>query len=534
MSVLPVTETSIRPEFPEQQGIGRYKAGAHWKDLPLIEKIRTIFIAAMKIWIASIAIALIAGSIASLALLPHLALLVAAVAGMSAAILGTCLAASSIRDLYKVGDDNPTTPCSEETPKLGKWSQNRVYMTENSADSVQMKLKLVEMAEHSIEISGSFCGGVIFDEMLTLIEKKLEANPKLTVKIIFCDDLVTSTNRKHIARLGKKYPNQFYTLITKIQLHYFPTFRPEGNHTKMVVVDGTICMTGGTGIQDMLSREGTEKGLSPNLTERFLGIGTRDMDAMIEGPLALTMRQQFYQLLAKWNKKTSSGEKYGTDAPVNLVKKPIARAVPFFDQLGITGSPADATLLASGFEHGSECEIKLAYLQMIRAAQKTIYIANLNLNYPEIQEAVEEAARRGIQVTIITNGDNSTTPFLTKILGVVNRSNMYGLSQYGVKCHEFSRDNILYHKKVMVVDGQLTTIGSFNISHDCVICYDEEVAIIDSVEIASKTISSLQQDIWMSTPLLKSEYDGIWGTVRFAVNEFRAAVLMQATGYFFQ
>lgn len=284
----------------------------------------------------------------------------------------------------------------------------------------------------------------------------------------------------------------------------------------------------------MLSREGTEDGISPTMTDRVFGMGSRDMDAVIEGPLTQTMRQQFYQVLAKWTRKTPSERQYGQERPVSLMEKPAARAVSFFNQLGISAPLVDATLLASSYEHGSESEIKLAYLQMIKAARKTIFIANMNLSYPEIIEAIEQAAKRGVQVTIITNGDNSTAPILTKLLGVVNRSSMYGLSQHGVESHEFSQDNILYHKKVMVVDGQITTIGTFNISYDCVIGHDEEVVIIDSEEIAERTVSILQKDITMSTPFSKSNYEGVFGTLRFAVNEFKAAVSMQLTANLFQ
>jgi len=302
----------------------------------------------------------------------------------------------------------------------------------------------------------------------------------------------------------------------------------------MVIVDGAACITGGTGIHDILSREGTETDIDAGLNEDLFGRGSRDMDVVVEGSLAQTMRHQFYQLLEKWTIKTPESSRYGQPTTPCATPEREAESPTFFEQIGLTGTLADATMLASSYQHGSESEIKMAYLQMIQSARKTILVANMNLNYPEIVNALKEAALRGVRVTVITNGDNPTTPFLTRFLGVVNRSNMHQLTQIGAQCFEFAQECILYHKKVMVVDGQLTTNGSFNISYDCVIGHDEDVVIIDSAEVAERTTTILERDIQMSQPFLKSKYEGVWGSICFAVNELKAAVSMQLTANIIQ
>ena len=129
------------------------------------------------------------------------------------------------------------------------------------------------------------------------------------MKIISNDSLITISNLDKIAELQEAYPH-FFFMKTDVEYTVIPTLRSIENHSKMLIVDGTHCITGGTGIQTNLSTDEADDDVVSG-KEKILGKKSRYMDVVITGPIAETICHEFYQLLAKWQNKTSIDRIYG-------------------------------------------------------------------------------------------------------------------------------------------------------------------------------------------------------------------------------
>ncbi|MCH9611767.1 MAG: Cardiolipin synthase B [Chlamydiia bacterium] len=507
----------MRPSFENQVGIGRYKENGRWGDLPLEKRVEDVFFFALKVVVAGVAIGAIAASCITCPL---------AIALIGVICIG--LIVDAIHTHQHKGLGHQVEEVNEGGPALGQWSENSAYVTQNGAESMRMKHELIAKAEKSIEISGSYCGGQIFDQTLGLIGEQLQAKPELQVKIISNLDLLNESNTEKLQELADRFPDRFFACVTTKQWMYFPEVKTEENHTKLLVIDGVACITGGTGLQDMLSREGADESVELTRKEQIMGKGARDMDVVVKGPVAKTMRAQFYQLLDKWVHKTAGERIYGSLTPF----QPATRDPNTFE-LSKPMVQTNGTMITSSSEHATSNECKLAYLQMIRNAQKSIVIANMCFNQPEIVQAVKEAAERGVQVTVITNTDNHTSPFSMLVMGAVNRHYVSALEGTNAQVFEYRQDSTLYHKKVMVIDEVITTIGSFNLSLHCADTEDEDILIFDSPKVAEKTMATLEVDM-QNSRVITYEKDPVLRWVDSLLVEVRARITLLFTAYIFQ
>jgi phosphatidylserine/phosphatidylglycerophosphate/cardiolipin synthase-like enzyme len=511
----------------DHKGIGEYKAGKHWKNKAVIAKCADIFKAYGKVLASSSAI----GTIVFFALPSPLSPIIALVITTISTLIGIYLITKTIYDLECIHKTRKIHTNIKDAPKLGQWTENSVFITKDGLESMDIKMRLIKKAERSIEISGSYCGGEIFDKTLDEISKKLERNKILKVKILSNRALLTKKNHIKIKMLAKKYPENFFFLETTNKKIYLPSYRIIENHVKFFIVDGEACITGGTGIQDMLSREGTDRNVKFSRIEKILGKGARDMDVVIEGSLAKTMRQEFFKLLNKWQYMTPKSRQYGKLR--NLLEEESTRyqGSIFHEKEKDRVVKAPSILLTGSYEHGSEHGCKLAYIKMIRSANKSLVIANMSFNQLDILEEIENAVKRGVKFTLITNSTQKNAPFGAKILGVVNKYYFPKFLKKGLKIYEYKQDSTLYHKKVMVIDKRFTTIGSFNISSHCADTEDEGITIIDSEKTAKETLKILEEDIKRSHLVSEGEFQTFFGSVkRFLLKTF----ILQVTGHVFQ
>lgn len=246
------------------------------------------------------------------------------------------------------------------------------------------------------------------------------------------------------------------------------------------------------------------------------------MDVVVKGPVSKTMRHQFYQLLEKWHRKTSSRRVYGNMTPFT----PVSRD-PTTLSLTKTGFlKTQATMITSSYEHGSANECKHAYIDMIRGAQKSLVIANMFFYQKEILQAVQEAIGRGVKVTVITNVNSKNSAMSMKMLGIANRLGIAMLKGSDTKVYAYDVEGCIYHKKVMIVDEHITVIGSFNISKHCADTEDENLMILDSKQLAKKTQEVLEEDISKSQEITRHEIS--W------LERLQAHAMLQVTGNILQ
>lgn len=129
-----------------------------------------------------------------------------------------------------------------------------VVASKDCKETQEWRKKLISVAQHNIVISGNYCGGKAFDEILHAIDLRMSQVPGLQVVIIGhpksfkTDKLKNIKNHELLKKINKNYSGRF-TLIRSP--NGFLGTKRITNHTKCTVIDyGRYFIQGGSGIQD--------------------------------------------------------------------------------------------------------------------------------------------------------------------------------------------------------------------------------------------------------------------------------------------
>ncbi len=419
-------------------------------------------------------------------------------------------------------------PPLEETqlaPKLGEYTDGHtVALSQSGQESIEWKLDLLKNARQSIELSGNFCGGEAFQKALKNIEFALWTQSELKVHIISSKDLLEKEDRAMLESLKAHFPDRFHYLLTGRHAIFFPRFHSVENHTKLLVVDENYFVLGGTGLQQAFccKGDGTDSPPAEEKKDFLDGIISkywRDTDLLGQGPLAKTMRQEFFKLWALWSRQSKSDqEKEGCYFPIKAY-----RGLHYFAPLQENARKVEnipLKFLVSS-PQAAENAISNEYASLLEKADKysTISIGNLLFNPPpSVYNNFLKAAKKGCKLDILTNGIHEKCALLSHFYLWPNRLHYYpffeqSLSGNNVRIFEYRTPWTLYHKKAMVVDNE-TLLGSYNLgwkSHYS----DHEIAVVaKSPILADQMRLSLIQDQQRSaliTPKRAKYWYGIGG-----------------------
>ena len=224
------------------------------------------------------------------------------------------------------------------------------------------------------------------------------------------------------------------------------------DHSKLVVVDGTVAFTGGINISDVYSsgsspgsasgasrRDSRNGSFSSGRTRRGGGdtgdVGWRDVNVRVEGPAVAELQRLF---LDTW------AAQQGTSLPQRN----------WFPAMKAPGSQP-LRVISSGPEDPVPA-IYVALVSAIAHAEKSVHIT-MAYFVPDEQtmEALKNAAARGVDVTLVL-------PSYTDFWAVFHagRSHYAELLESGVRIYE--RQAALLHSKTVVIDGVWSTVGSSN------------------------------------------------------------------------
>ncbi len=195
-------------------------------------------------------------------------------------------------------------------------------------------------------------------------------------------------------------------------------------HRKILVVDGTVCFTGGLGI------EARWLGNARNPNE------WRDTQVRVTGPVAAQMQAIFGENWTYTTGEILAGDKF---------YPPIAPAGDI-DAQAIKVSRDDASSLA-----------KMLYYVAIESAVKSVHIQNAYfLPDKQVRESLVKAAQRGVDVRIMVPGKHIDVPAVRR----ASRHHYGELLQGGVKIYEYL--DTMMHTKSAAFDGIFAIIGSIN------------------------------------------------------------------------
>ncbi len=253
-------------------------------------------------------------------------------------------------------------------------------------------------------------------------------------------------------------------------------------HRKLLIVDGAVGFTGGVGI-------------APEWTGNAQDPGHwRDSHFRVEGPVVSQMQSV---MLDNWSKTTGK----------------VLHGADYFPPPKPVG-PELAQMFASSPNGGAESMLMM-YLLAITASTRTIDISSAYFVPDEItRKALVGAVKRGVKVRIITPGEHIDAETVRR----ASRGLWGELLTAGVEMYEYQPT--MYHCKVMIVDGLMTSVGSTNFDVRSFRLNDEANLNIYDAAFANRQTRVFEDDLkkskqitleaWKARPLMDKLREHGW------------------------
>lgn len=236
------------------------------------------------------------------------------------------------------------------------------------------------------------------------------------------------------------------------------------NHRKIIVIDGTVGFVGGLNIGDEYLGK-----------DKYFGFW-RDTHLWIRGEAVRTLQLIFLQ---DW---------YYMTGKTLLTPEYLSPQLVHYDGQG------GVQLIAGGPDQKWEV-IKHLYFAMITSAQRSIWIASPYFVPDEdILTALKVAALSGIDVRILAPKRPDK-----KIVFYASRSYFPELLEAGVKIYEYSKGFL--HSKIMIVDGELASIGTANMDMRSFHLNFEVNAFLYHTDSTKKLVADFLEDLKDSSPI---------------------------------
>ncbi|MCC5832450.1 MAG: hypothetical protein JJU12_05335 [Chlamydiales bacterium] len=413
--------------------------------------------------------------------------------------------------------------------------KNSIIVCDNGLEMLAWDLEFIRHATESIDLSACFFGSEIAREILTEIEARLEVCPTLQVNILATPILLEKEDYEIINRLKSKYPKNFRIEHATNLTIVWPDVSGIDNHVKMCVVDEQYFSMGGTNLDRSGCAEGTytppRNQNKTNIVAKNLPAAMRDQDIVGRGPMARELRCAFCKVFAIWNhyNKTNRLERN----PEAFANNPFYFEVtnkPFVERFEISDQPItldrhQMKFLLSG-PHQTKNVITQEYVRLIKGAKKEIKIANLYLcPADEIFNALLEAVKRGVKLTVITNGVSDISPVYTNYFAWANRMSYVPLfhgetfhfwDYWSVKdkkpkntrIYEYHVKDVLLHKKMIIVDDDFFALGSYNLGLKSHLSDYESLMVIRSAEVVKEIKKVHARDLQHSREVSHKEAVG--------------------------
>lgn len=246
----------------------------------------------------------------------------------------------------------------------------------------------------------------------------------------------------------------------------------DGQHRKVMVVDGRAAVAGGLNVGDAYSHRGSAD--KPKW---------RDTDVLVQGRAARSSEELFQRV---WNQQVEQH-----NLPLDLLDMPT-------DPSRLSRGAARVAVV----DHtpGADAHILLATLKAIEGATERVDIENAYfISTPALREALLAALERGVKVRILTNSQESVDE---PIVSAPILASLPELIDAGAEVYLQQGDTL--HAKVLVVDDVYSQVGSYNL-HPRSHRYEGEMTMSTLDEpLARKLTSAFEQDIAAARRVEKS------------------------------
>jgi cardiolipin synthase A/B len=242
------------------------------------------------------------------------------------------------------------------------------------------------------------------------------------------------------------------------------------NHRRILVVDGRVGFTGGTGVGDKWTGDGRQPG------------HWRQTDVRVEGPIVRFLQAAFAE-----NWRDATGVLLTGDA--------------YFPEPERRGDLAIQSVKSSPASGAAEAY--LLFLLAIDAAKTSIKLTNPYF-VPDAQmaRALAGAAGRGVDVQVITAGAVGST--LDRLVRKASQAHFGHALEAGVKIHEYGP--AMLHAKTMVVDGEWVSVGSANLDNRSFAINNELNVTFMDRGLAARLTEVFEEDLKYTTPVTLEDW----------------------------
>jgi cardiolipin synthase len=245
------------------------------------------------------------------------------------------------------------------------------------------------------------------------------------------------------------------------------------DHIRSMVIDGKVGFTGGMGI--------TNEWFGSTPTNTF-----EDMMFEFKGAMAQSLQDSFAQV---WNNTTGEVLSGPTFYP------PPTNTPNTNTFIGITGIPS-----------GDYEPVHDAFLLTAISAQKRLYIvASYIIPDQALLKVLEDRARAGVDVRIVSPGENTVAP----VLRAVWHMDYDQLLEAGVKLYEYQPSMI--HTKFMVADDVWSLVGSANVDNRSEALNAENVVGISDPALAKTLDGTFMDYLSRSKEITLSDWKSQYG-----------------------
>jgi len=236
------------------------------------------------------------------------------------------------------------------------------------------------------------------------------------------------------------------------------------DHRKLMVVDGSLVITGGINISKVYTSGHIPQDENPSAAVLKTW---RDTDVQVEGPVVPEFQEMF---IANW-----SGH---GGAPLK-----------FSDYFPAPANQGDQIVRVLGSVPQEFSTIYVTLISAIRNAESNVYITDAYFA-PDSQmlDALEGAARRGVDVRLLLPRHPNEY-----LIGPAARSNFSRLLDAGVKIYLWQGK--MLHAKTATIDGVWSTVGSSNLDWWSIARNDEINTVVLSVHFGQQMNASFMRDL---------------------------------------
>ncbi|WP_224653110.1 cardiolipin synthase [Pectobacterium versatile] len=355
----------------------------------------------------------------------------------------------------------------ERRQGVGGVKGNQLQLMTTFDDTIKALLRDIELARSNIEMVFYIWqpGGLVDQVSSSLIAAARRG--------VHCRILLDSAGSVQFFR--QHHPELMRTagieVVEALKVNLFRAFLRRMDlrqHRKIILIDNRIAYTGSMNMVD------------PRFFKQDAGVGQWiDLMARIEGPVATTLGIIY---CCDWEMET--GKRL-------LPPPPDVNVMPFEQESGHT-----IQVIASGPGYPEEM-IHQALLTSVYSARKQLIMTTpYFVPSDDLLHAICTAAQRGVDVSIIVPHKNDSV-----LVGWASRAFFTELLDAGVKIYQF-KDGLL-HTKSVLVDGQLSLVGTVNLDMRSLWLNFEITLVIDDAGFGSD-LACVQEDYIARSRLLNA------------------------------